>query len=207
MQLDFRKCQGSMQREGVWLFLCAQVLRLSSTANSKHMLLRLRTARSWAFCFFFTRRLREKGCSQTKSGFHIIPSCPSLGHFSAPIHSAFPFFPDPPSSPYLCHCFSVPPGFPIHSLGGQPSSPGCPALLPPLKWLWGTLPTAGGTDPASSSRCCPSVPLLWAARRTAGTISHTKQPETFSTESVILCLGVNARRVKGREYLSLPCTT
>lgn len=45
-----------MQREGVWLFLCAQVLRLSSTANSKHMLLRLRTARSWAFCFFFTRR-------------------------------------------------------------------------------------------------------------------------------------------------------
>lgn len=56
-------------------------------------------------------------------------------------------------------------------------------------------------DAASSSRCCPSVPL-WQAARTAGVLSHTKQPEVLSTESVILSL-----RVKGREYLSLLCAT
>lgn len=68
-------------------------------------------------------------------------------------------------------------------------------------------PRGRGNEPASSSRCCPSVKLLGSASRTAGTLSCTEQPEILSTESVILCLRVNARRVKGREYLSPLCTS
>lgn len=76
-------------------------------------------------------------------------------------------------------------------------------------WLWGRLeePRRRGREPASSSRCCPSVMLSRSASRTAGTLSCTKQPEILSAESVILCLRVNAGREKGREYLSPLCTS
>lgn len=80
---------------------------------------------------------------------------------------------------------------------------GCPS------YMWSRLeePRGRGKEPASSSRCCPSVMLLGSASRTAGTLSCTKQPEILSTESVILCLRVNTRRAKGREYLSPLCTS
>lgn len=160
----------------------------------------------------------QKVCPTLPGGFHAALSCPAPRAISAPIHPQVtvpresvtglrvkqPFIPLHPNST----AFSSPP-FSISALLFSPSSlqDALPLLSPP-KWLWGRLeePTGRGKEPASSSRCCPSVPLLGAARRTAGTFSRTKQPKILSTESVILCLRVNARRVKGREYLSPLCT-
>lgn len=116
-----------------------------------------------------------------------------------------PFVPPHPDST----AFSFLP-FSLSALLLSPSSPLQDALplLSPAKWTWGRLeePTGRGKEPASSSRCCPSVPLLGAARRRVGTLSHKKQPKILSTESVILRLRVNTRRAKGREYLSPLCT-
>lgn len=107
--------------------------------------------------------------------------------FLTQLHGLFlSAFPSLFSSPQA-HLFGMP--F-LNACGAGWMSPGGEAVILP-----------------SSSRCCPSVMQLGSASRTAGTLSCTKQPEILSTESVILCLRVNARRVKGREYLSPLCTS